>query len=64
MQFRYSPDAKGTPMGDAERILQDPQMPFVLSGDNTEGMRQENARLKALLVQLSTIIAKNVAAQK
>jgi hypothetical protein len=51
-------------MSEVERLLQDPRMPFLLVNDGAEEVRQENARLKVLVVQLSTIIAKNVTAQK
>jgi hypothetical protein len=51
-------------MSNAEPRLQEPRMPFLLSGAEVEGMRQEIARLKDLVVRLSTIIARNVAAQK
>jgi hypothetical protein len=51
-------------MNDAEPRLQEPRMPFLFAGTEMEGLRQENARLKHLIVQLSAIISKNVAAQK
>ena len=51
-------------MNNAEPHLQEPRMPFLLVGAEMEGLRQENARLKSLVVSLSTIIARNVAVQK
>jgi hypothetical protein len=51
-------------MNNAEPRLQEPRMPFQLAGAEVEGMRQENARLKDLVVRLSSIIARNVVAQK
>jgi hypothetical protein len=55
---------KGSAMNDPEPRLQEPRMPFLFAGTEMEGLRQENARLKHLIVQLSAIISKNVAAQK
>ena len=51
-------------MSNAEPRLQEPRMQFRLAGAEAEGMRQEIARLKDLVVRLSVIIARNVAAQK
>jgi hypothetical protein len=56
--------SKGNPMNNAEPRLQEPKMPFLFAGAEMEGLRRENARLKHLVVRLSAIIAKNVAAQK
>jgi len=55
---------KGSPMNDAEPRSQEPRMPFLFAGTEMEGLRQENARLKHLVVRLSAIISKNIAAQK
>ncbi|MDO8878817.1 MAG: hypothetical protein Q8M24_00105 [Pseudolabrys sp.] len=52
-------------MSDAEYGLQEPRFPFRLSGNaEAESLRQEIARLKALVVQLSAIIVRSVAAEK
>lgn len=51
-------------MSNAEPRLQEPRMPFLFASSEIEGVRQENARLKAVVVRLAAIIAKNVAAQK
>jgi hypothetical protein len=51
-------------MSNAEPRLQEPRMPFLLECAAAEGMREENARLKDLVVRLSAIIAKNVVGQK
>lgn len=55
---------KGNPMNDAEPRSQEPRMPFLFVGTEIESLRQENARLKHLVVRLSAIISKNIAAQK
>lgn len=52
-------------MSDATHGLQEPRFPYSLSGTaEAEGMRQEIARLKNLVVQLSAIIARSVIAGK
>jgi hypothetical protein len=51
-------------MSNVEPIAQQSRLPFLTSHSDIEGIRQENAHLKDLVVRLSAIIAKNIVAQK
>ena len=52
-------------MSDPAFGLEEPRFPFRLSGNaETQGLRQEITRLQKLVVQLSAIIVRTVAAEK
>jgi hypothetical protein len=64
-----SSDARGIPMSDTEHLLQHPwsQAPAAAKAGydaRNEALRQENARLKDLVVRLSAIIVQNAVHEK